>query len=287
MAFGWTGDDPGFGTGFVRIAGEQVAKAIAAADGGGPTARRIHEARRRCKKLRALLRAVRSDFASYEAENAFIRDAASRLAEARDAHVMQETLAALLAGLGFGATVGAPAASEPTDHPEELARFGDDMRDLLQRIRDWPIGGIHDETVEAGLVRTYKRGRIARRGAGRNPSDSSFHEWRKLAKYHWYQLELLQRLAPRGLADEIGAVRDLTEELGTHHDLCVLEANLATVAGADADLPAIRSAIGGRKSDLEDHIWTLGDRVYDERPRRFRARIAGYLRQWPDRTASD
>ncbi len=285
MAFGWTGNDPGFGLGFVRIAGAQVAKAIATADGDGPTARRIHDARRRCKKLRALLRAVRPDFAPYRAENAFIRDAASRLAEARDAHVMQETLSALLAGLGFGSTSEPLAAHGEADGSDVLVRFGDDMRDLLQRVRDWPIGGIHDGTVEIGLVQTYKRGRVARRAAARDPSDSSFHEWRKLAKYHWYQLELLQQLAPRGLAEEIDAVKDLTEELGTHHDLCVLEANLATAAGADADLAAIRAALGNRKSELEDRIWTQGDRVYDERPRHFRVRIAGYLRQWPDGTA--
>ncbi|MBK8082851.1 MAG: CHAD domain-containing protein [Devosia sp.] len=282
MAFGWINDDPGFGAGFVRIATEQIERARAAADGNGPTARRIHEARRRCKKLRALLRAVRPDFPGYEHENARIRDAASRLAEARDAHVMQETLGALLADLGFGATATPAMPAGEADAREVLARFGDDMRDLLDRVRDWPIGAIHHETIEAGLVLTYKRGRIARRDAGRNPTDTSFHEWRKLGKYHWYQLELLGRLAPHGLVAEIGAVKDLTEELGTHHDLCVLETNLQVAAGADADLPAIRSAITGRKSELEDRIWQLGDRVYDERPRRFRARIAGYLKRWPD-----
>ena len=97
MGFQWSLQDRSMGEGFVRIAREQIDKAIAIAeDAGQAPAKRVHEARRRAKKLRALLRLVRPDFSDYAAENAFVRDAARGLSAARDTKVAEDTLDRLL-----------------------------------------------------------------------------------------------------------------------------------------------------------------------------------------------
>ncbi|MDB5769992.1 MAG: hypothetical protein JWM42_366, partial [Burkholderia sp.] len=78
------------------IAAEQVDKAVAEA--GGPPKdfdATVHQLRRRCKKLRGLLRMVKPHFKNFAAENAAVRDAADLLGGVRDARVMVETLDAL------------------------------------------------------------------------------------------------------------------------------------------------------------------------------------------------
>ncbi len=57
MGFRWSRDDASIGDGFRRIAREEIGKAIAAAEGEAQEpGERVHEARRRAKRLRALLR---------------------------------------------------------------------------------------------------------------------------------------------------------------------------------------------------------------------------------------
>lgn len=290
MGFEWTADDAGFAEGFLRIAGEQVRKAIAAADAIDlPPARRIHEARRRCKKLRALLRVVRRDFPRFRAENAMIRDAARHLAEARDASVMRQTLAAVLEWAG--ATV--PAIPErPADQGVEsrvLARFGDEMRLLRDRLAGWPIARIDRNTVEKGLMQTYRGARRARAAAHAHPDDAAFHDWRKLAKYHWYQLSLLEACAGDVLKSEAEATGELTDLLGTHHDLAVLDIELAgggTALGVEIDIGFARGAIRRRQAELEVEIRRLGDQVFAERPKALRDRVAAYLDSWAQREAA-
>ena len=101
MSFQWSQTDRTAGEGFLRIARDQIAKAIATAgDDGKSTEKRVHEVRRRCKRLRALLRLVRHDFPEYAAVNALLRDAAGGLSGSRDQWVALETYAELMEWAG-------------------------------------------------------------------------------------------------------------------------------------------------------------------------------------------
>lgn len=290
MGFEWTADDAGFAEGFLRIASEQVRKAIAAADAIDlPPAKRIHEARRRCKKLRALLRVVRPDFPRFRSENALIRDAARHLAEARDANVMRQTLVQLMSGAGRPIAVPAERPADDSNEKQVLLRFGDEMRLLRERIADWPVGRIDRGTIERGLMRTYRGARQARAAAREEPTDAAFHDWRKLAKYHWYQLNLLEACAGDVLKSEAEATGKLTDLLGAHHDLSVLDAELASggvVLGIDVDIDFARDAIRRRQAELELEIRRLGDQVFAERPKALRDRVAAYLDSWAQREAA-
>jgi CHAD domain-containing protein len=71
--------------GMPRIVREQLDRAIAELTGDDtdlPEA--VHQVRKRCKKIRGLLRLFRGSFsASYSQENAWFRDLARRLSRAR------------------------------------------------------------------------------------------------------------------------------------------------------------------------------------------------------------
>ncbi|MEO1277433.1 MAG: CHAD domain-containing protein, partial [Planctomycetota bacterium] len=83
---------------FRRIATERAESAIRAIQRSEATgvAPAVHEARRRCKQIRALLRLVRPSFGKYEAENAAVRDAARSLADLRDAQSIVDAFDRLL-----------------------------------------------------------------------------------------------------------------------------------------------------------------------------------------------
>src|SRR5215475_2007881 len=68
------------------------------ADRSRPDDERIHSIRKRCKKLRGLLRLVRPSLGdTYERENAYFRDVARALSPLRDVHVTLAAFDAVLA----------------------------------------------------------------------------------------------------------------------------------------------------------------------------------------------
>ena len=78
--------------GMRRIALDQIDKAMRDATNTRPNpGERIHQARKRCKKLRGLIRLCRPAFDTYEVENAALRDAAGALSFLRDAEVLIAT----------------------------------------------------------------------------------------------------------------------------------------------------------------------------------------------------
>lgn len=289
MGFEWSRDDPTVAGGFLRIAREQIAKAIAGAENNQESPeRRVHEARRRCKKLRALFRLVRPDFDSYHAENAFVRDAARGLAQARDMRVVRGTLVELMqwAGRPIELDLGGAAEVEVAG----LVRFADEMRALELRSEAWHVGRIDIDTLATGLKQTYRRGRWTRRLAEKHRTDEAFHEWRKYAKYHWNQLGLLEDCAGDILPSAHKSAGDLAELLGQHHDLAILDQLLGTTPealGVEVDVEFARQAAARRQREHESRIAVLGAQVFAETPTALKARFVAYLDGWAQRQAAE
>ena len=284
MGFEWSRTDATMGDGFLRIACEQVGKAInGVADIGQSPSKRIHEARRRCKKLRGLLRLVRPGFPEYDDENGLIRDAARHLSEARDAKVVRQTLAELMAWAGRPEPEFPDETVDERRELEVLARFGEQLEALQQRVDAWPVKHIDPRTIERGLARSYRAARRAMRHTEDAPSDLVFHEWRKHAKYHWHHLGLLEQSAPDILESETRAAGALADLLGLHHDLAVLRGLIAEDAGklgVAIDVSFVADAATRRQVDLEGQIGALGRQVFAETPNALRARFAAYLKTW-------
>ena len=292
MSFQWSRSDTTIGEGFVRIVREQIAKAISdAEDVSTSPERRVHEARRRCKKLRPLFRLIRPDFDSYKQENAFVRDAARDLSGARDARVLGQTLADLLAWAGRPLPPSDKAGDDQAAVEADVLRvFAGRMRELEARSAHWSTDDIDARTLTRGLKHTYRRGRWTRRQAERQRTDQAFHEWRKYAKYHWNQLGLLEECAEDILPPAHRTAGDLADTLGLHHDLALLEGNLdeaVAVLGLDIDLAFTRDAIQRRQQELEDRIDELGRQVFAETPKALKARFDAYLSGWSTREAAE
>jgi CHAD domain-containing protein len=80
--------------GIKRIAGEQIERAIKElTDSELDPHESVHQARKRFKKIRGVLRLVREDLGEiYSDENAWFRDTGRELSAVRDAEAMLETL---------------------------------------------------------------------------------------------------------------------------------------------------------------------------------------------------
>lgn len=266
-----------------RVAREEVDRAMAAL-GGAREGRfkGVHDARKRFKAIRALLRLVAGRLGpTFHRENRWYRDAARRLAAVREAQASLETLDRLTGAEDvtlrrrLEARYSARGGLQFSD-ANVLAVLIEGLAEARERIAGWPLAGEGFEVIETGLRATYRRGRKGLRRAVRGASATALHEWRKDVKYHRHHLELLVGLGPDVLAGAAGTARRLGDLLGEHHDLHQLRALLSRspgLAGSEHERESVLAAGERLARELEAAAVTIGGLVYAEKPGRFIARM--------------
>ncbi|KFC66091.1 CHAD domain containing protein [Devosia sp. LC5] len=302
MGFGFT-QQSGIGKQVRAIAGEQISKALAecwALDSDFD--KTVHGLRRRCKKLRGLVRLIEPQFKTFAAENRAFRDAADGLAVARDATVMLETFGALVefdAGRGQKARLDRALAGqihqvlrdridgglEERNRKQLLAAFAGTMLAAEQRAHDWVIAGRGFARIGDGLEATYRRMRAGMRTAAADLTAETLHDWRKDTKYHWHHLGLFEFCAPDLLSGRKALLDDLGELLGDHHNLAVLDETLAAAPGlARSAVLATQAVIVDRQADLAGQAFALGGQLTVEKPGMLRRRFEQYWSLLPVET---
>jgi hypothetical protein len=246
----------------------------------------LHEVRRRCKKLRGLLRLVRSGFPGFEMENAALRDAAALLSDLRDQEVLRETMAGLSDGSGndgFQRVVqrlmSAPLA-EPAQ--EKLSEVRLRLLAVRERATEWTLRKDAPAVLLRGLRKTYKQDRTRMARALASGEARDFHGWRKAHKAHGFHVDLLRNAAPDVLDADLQAIDRLSDLLGVHHDLAVLLHAVDIEAhcfGSSEDVAALRGAIHTRRKDIEERAGALGRQLLAERPRALAERFARYWKR--------
>ena len=276
-----------------RAAAGRAAKAVERLRDNAPEdlAGAVHGARKDLKKLRSLLRLVRTGLgeAGYKRENDRFRTAAVALGGAREAEARLECLAKLRDRYGeefptpwsheFSAMLKAKRdriASGPLprgvfDAIEQIEQGG-------RASHSWKLRDDGFELFERGLRRTYKRGRKGLAATTRDPSGDELHEWRKRVKDLWYQLRFLQRTWPEIVMPISEQAHELSSILGDHHDLEIIGEEIERHPGlfrgnAQAKMLAL---VDRRQQELVDEAVPIGERLYCEKPQLFTARIARY-----------
>jgi CHAD domain-containing protein len=285
--------DEGLAAGLTRVAAGRAEKALErlrqSSAGETETADAVHGARKDMKKLRTVLRLLRDELGAkrYKRENARFRDAARALSETRDAEVKLLTLDAL-AEHGDALPEEAveswrkildrdreAATNAARDEPAVAAAISL-IEAGLEEIRGWNLEGDSWKLIDAGLTRTYRRGRRAMKSAEKNRGEGDFHAWRKRAKDLWYALRLLSEAWSGPLEATAEEAHNLTELLGDHHDLAVLRVDLRERNLGEGETVALEAAIGRRQEELAAAAFPLGRRLYAERPRDFSRRMRRY-----------
>ena len=171
----------------------------------------VHDFRKRCKKLRGLVRLVRPAMADgqYRAANTSFRDASRALSAHRDAHALVATFDSVIAastnrlstgGLGAVHEVLAQRSGAETDAVAERSESIEQALDLLHdgraQIDDWCLGSEGWDAIAGGLDKTYPRGVDALAAVVASPTAANHHELRKRAKYTRFHVRLLADAAP-------------------------------------------------------------------------------------------
>jgi CHAD domain-containing protein len=260
------------GSGVQRVVVEQVARAMrslitASAGSDDDLDDGVHDARKRLKRVRAVLRLVRDpiDDDRYRAENARYRDVGRHLAPVRDARVTRDLHVEHI-GPSEHLEAELRAARQTVREPEVVGKLLRDLADGLGAVGDWPLEGSDADLFGEGLRRTYRSGRRAMRVEERSPSAEQRHEWRKAVKYHWHHLELLAGAWPEVVEARAAETHRLADLLGDEHDLVLL----GTL------LPRPERKLENRAADLRQEALELGRRVYAEPPRDLVARFTAW-----------
>jgi CHAD domain-containing protein len=286
-------------TGIKRILQDLLTETInLLADPGDNPDKSVHNARKNCKRLRAVLRLVRDTlgYETYRLENIAIRDASRRLAPMRDSAVLIETLDRLTTHFDQPeGTFSNMRAQLVLDYEATHDRFWNDTAviheviDVLQAVQtnvsQFELPADDFSSLSGGLLRVYQRGLFGMKRSYKSGSIEAFHNWRKRVKYLWHQLEILRGAWPLVLDETAAELHRLSSHLGEAHDLAVLLETMHTAPdkyGSAADITALTELATDYMHRLEEEARPLGHRLYAEKPKAFVTRIGAYWQVWHD-----
>jgi CHAD domain-containing protein len=293
MAFQLKKDET-VGKGAKRLVRRQLDRALAALRRDGENDDHVHDARKRFKRIRAVLRLVRDELGEkvYGRANRCFRDAARPLTEVRDAKVLIETLDKL-AEENIPRRLLRELRGKLQDHREAVRQRVLKQQNALTRVmasagagraqlKEWHIAHQGWSALSGGLKRIYKAGRDAMAQATATPSVAHLHEWRKQAKYLWHQLQVLQPIRPELLGAWAERVHELTRLLGDDHDLAVLREKITSDSARErgGDVKKLLAAIDRRRTRLQAEARQLGQHIYRDKPKPFLKRVRARWKAW-------
>ena len=248
----------------------------------------VHETRKAIKRARAMVALLRPVLARPLRRRcqAELRAAARALATARDAAVLQDTLADVVKR---AARAGRPSTASPSSVEVVLAprprdtgarRPGRGVASARRRLaaaRDrvaacrLQAGG--SQALAIGLRRIYRQARRAMPKSRASATTEALHEWRKRVKRYRYALENSGPSPTGTLRTDVRRADRLGELLGEDHDLALLADRLRGSHGAGTARRALLEAIARRRRKLQAEALELGARLLAARPAEVEARI--------------
>jgi CHAD domain-containing protein len=247
----------------------------------------IHDARRRIKKIRAVIRLVRP-----------VLDNSSRPVES-DLRRVNRMLAPVADGQGVIATLDELARRYSKVLPRKtvatlrsdliarerridsaaeaahvLQRATATLRAERRRVKRWRLKVDGFRAIAPGLKESVRRARNAMLAAWIHPSAAQFHAWRRHVKEHWFHVRLLEGRCGDHLMRDQRRLEALDGVLGEYHNLVLLRDVLLTDSSLSRkQFRECLQVIVRYQRTLRLHAQLLGARIYCEKPRRFVRRV--------------
>jgi CHAD domain-containing protein len=267
-----------------RIGAEQLEGAIGSVDADGALEPRVHDIRKRMKKMRGLIRLVRPAFPDYAIENQHFRDTARSISGLRDAQVLGQTLERLLerhkealaddAFTEFRGRIDQGAREGSTDVDLEPAREA--LVRARERIDLWTLHETGWDAVAGGLEKTYRRAR--KRQKAKN--EAEIHDWRKRLKYHWYHVRLLHHVWPEEMEAREATADQAGDFLGLYQDLVVLEAEIEKGPISEDAARVLCGLVKRRKAETLAEARGIAARLLADKPKALVRRWGGLWETW-------
>lgn len=285
----------------VREETDSAAKQLAGTN-GKKRDEAIHEARKSLKKIRGALRLVQPELGRvYRSENTRIGDIGRQLSEIRDATAIIEVFDCVIekynGSLQKDAFAPIRRGLEKNKRETEQAANVDAvaqralsvLRALARRAKNWPLKKDGFAAIAQGLENRYRRGRKAMAAAQNDPAPENYHEWRKRVKDHWYHVRLLESLWTDVMQAHEGSLKKIETWLGDDHNLVVLCGKLDANPeqyGEPKDVQVFVALAGQHQKELRENAISLGQRVYEQKPREFTRNQSNLWDAWHQQPAS-
>jgi len=254
----------------------------------------IHDARRRVKKIRAVMRLVQPVLnKAYRAVDRDLKNVSRMLAPVADgqgiivtlealAHryrkvLPKKTVASIRAGLRH--------RGARTDHEAEangvIARAASTLRHERRLLQHWTIKGDGFGAIAPGLEESDRRARQAMIVAWSKPKPAHYHSWRRFVKDHWFHVRLVEGRCGNHLIAYQRRLEALDGVLGEYHNVVLLREVLVSdgYLGRDETARCLR-VVSRYQRVLRRHAELLGVRIYSEKPGRY-VRHVGHLWEEP------
>jgi CHAD domain-containing protein len=259
----------------------------------------VHDARRRVKKIRAVIRLVRPALDKrYRAVDRELKDVSKLLAPVADGQGIIETLDQLAHRYRKllpqravrSIRAGLRARSARIDHDANnrglIQIAAETLRGERKQVKYWAIHGDGFNAIASGLEESYRRARDGMILAWSKPKASHYHSWRRYVKDHWFHVRLLEDNCGNHLLAYQRRIEALDGVLGEYHNLVILREVLASDGYTSRKETARCLGVVTRYQRLlRRHAESLGIRIYGEKPHRYVRRVE---RLWTGgRTAAD
>jgi CHAD domain-containing protein len=251
--------------------------------------RRIHDARRCFKRLRALCRLVepadrsffkqaRSQFTAIARSLAMMRDAQAQLecCQKMEPWILEVDVATAFDALERTLVARRDQAIR-TDLPGEMDTIINTCREQKLAFEKWNLPS-QAKPATWILKRAWRKSIARAVSAQANCCDghggNAFHDLRKVSQTHLMQLTLLADLWPSMFAMRMQHVRELVAILGEEHDIFILLEQLHSQPDLVANPGLITSALAERQTCLRTSALGMSALLFDLDPRQESRRLA-------------
>ncbi len=245
----------------------------------------VRKARKSILKIRAAIRIVRDTSGFYKKENQFFRNESRKMSAIRDTTAVIETLDLLkevykeqLYNRAFKdirkflEEERAKETEKFLQEPNTLTKIANQLAKRREHMAGLEINVESFDEIKPSILRVYKRGAKAFDKSKATQSAKDFHQWRKRAKYLRVQLEMMKAIWPNILDVWDKELFNLTEVLGFHRDLLMLENKLAESRKKIKNLEGtnlLTTLILGQREKLQANALIAGEKLYALKAKEF------------------
>ncbi|MGW8168744.1 MAG: CHAD domain-containing protein [Sulfurovaceae bacterium] len=194
--------------------------------------KQIHSIRVMSKKLRSLLYLIKpslKDKEFFKSQNQFYKELSKSLSQERETKVMYDTFQWLIKKSKLSKDSFEEIRTilqqnsknkdiEITDIDKKLQVSKQSIVLALDNLDDWETINHSTKAIEAGFLKTYKKAYVTLHLALVTKDMDDIHLFRKYAKYHMYQIQLLSNQINH-TKKRVKDLDKLTSILGRCHDL--------------------------------------------------------------------
>ena len=268
------------------------------AKGNGSFNEDVHETRKNFKKIRTVLRLIKTSIGNqnFKLENSFYAGSGRVLSDLRDSTVLISTFDKLLKKSelemssfdfsifrNFLIEKHKNISASKSKKSEVINSLSTDLLLARSRVFDLEITGDSFKLIKNNLRRIYEQGQQCMYAVFSEPIKANVHEWRKRVKDLWYSMRILSNIWPEIMSPLVILLGRLSDLLGDTNDLFLLKERIIANQSKfkdDQHTKELITFIDRRIIDLLREARSIARKVYSEDSKYFVGRMQNYFQIW-------